>query len=441
MEDTIWFWNDWREVEFRSGGKFFAPDADNCHDGTTCTWHITDNGRKVVIRWGTAGEHTVSLSSDRQSMKGQRFDGDPCHGEFRRRDLAAGRKRHKKQREESGSDEDDGTQLYDVLELDSIDATEQQIKKQFRRLSRKYHPDKNRNDPNAAAKFEQIREAYEVIGNPDKRTLYDTGGIEAVRDAEKEDASGGGGGMDPFAAFFGGGGGGGGERRQAKKGNDANVQMQVSLEDLYNGNPVSFSIKRRVVCRGCKNGGKGKNRARCNKCGKCPNEQKTQLVQMAPGFNVQQQVEVPSKHRCREESTELETVVERGMKDGSTIKFERMSEQRPGFIPGDVIMTLKQKPHKTFRRDGDDLHMDMTISLKEALLGFSRTVKHLDGHEVEVSMPEGRVTKPWQVIRLRGEGMPVHETPDEKGSLHVKMKIRFPRELTKEQRAFVEDHF
>ena len=212
MEDTIWFWNDWREVEFRSGGKFFAPDADNCHDGTTCTWHITDNGRKVVIRWGTAGEHTVSLSSDRQSMKGQRFDGDPCHGEFRRRDLAAGRKRHKKQREESGSDEDDGTQLYDVLELDSIDATEQQIKKQFRRLSRKYHPDKNRNDPNAAAKFEQIREAYEVIGNPDKRTLDDTGGIEAVRDAEKEDASGGGGGMDPFAAFFGGGGGGGGQQ-------------------------------------------------------------------------------------------------------------------------------------------------------------------------------------------------------------------------------------
>ena len=60
MEDTVWFWNDWREVEFRSGGKFFAPDADNCHDGTTCTWHVTDSGRKVVIRWGTAGEHTVS---------------------------------------------------------------------------------------------------------------------------------------------------------------------------------------------------------------------------------------------------------------------------------------------------------------------------------------------------------------------------------------------
>ena len=75
MEDTVWFWNDWREVEFRSGGKFFAPDADNCHDGTTCTWHVTDSGRKVVIRWGTAGEHTVSLSEDRRRMQGQRFEG------------------------------------------------------------------------------------------------------------------------------------------------------------------------------------------------------------------------------------------------------------------------------------------------------------------------------------------------------------------------------
>lgn len=438
MEDTVWYWNDWRDVEFRSGGKFFAPDADNCHDGTTCTWSVKDQGRKIAINWGTAGEHTVELSPDRKKMKGSRFDGDPCHGTFKRRDKRAGRERHKKRREELGQDEDDGTKLYDILELDSVDATESQIKKQFRRLSRKYHPDKNRNNPDAAEKFEQIREAYEVIGNPDKRTLYDTGGLDAVREAEKEDASQGSRAMDPFAAFF--GGGGGGEQRQAKKGNDANVEIEVSLEDLYNGNPVSFSIQRRVVCRGCKNGGKGKNRERCSKCGRCPNEVRTVMRQMAPGFNVQQQEEVPSKHRCREEKTELEAVVERGMKHGSQIRFERMSEQRPGFIPGDVIMTLKQKPHKMFRREGNDLHMDMVISLKEALLGFSRTITHLDGHEVVVSS-NGRVTKPWQIIRLKGEGMPHHETPDDKGVLHVKMKIQFPRELSDEQRAFVEQHF
>merc|ERR1711871_789264 len=244
---------------------------------------------------------------------------------------------------------------------------------------------------------------------------------------------------DPFSMLF--GGGQQQQGRKSKKGADARVELAVSLEDMYNGGNVDASISRRVVCRGCKNGGKGKNRERCSKCGRCPNEVRTVMRQMAPGFNVQQQEEVPSKHRCREEKTELETVVERGMKHGSQIKFERMSEQRPGFIPGDVIMTLKQKPHKLFRHEGNDLHVDMTISLKEALLGFSRTIKHLDGHEVEVGVPEGKITKPWQIIRLRGEGMPVHETPDEKGTLHVKMKIRFPRQLTAEQRAFVEDHF
>ena len=444
MEDTVWFWNDWRDVEFRSGGKFFAPDADNCHDGETCTWSVQGDNQ-VVINWGTAGKHTVTLDARRRRMDGARFDGDRCSGEFRRRDAAAGAKRHKKAREEMGTadgddGEDDGTALYAVLELDP-EATESDIKKAFRKLSRKYHPDKQRGkDAKAEAKaaFEKVREAYEVVGNPDKRILYDTGGIEAVLDAEKQDAAGGQQ-MDPFAAFF-GGGRGNKQGRQAKKGNDAKVELKVSLEDMYNGNTVSASISRRVVCRGCKNGGKGKNRARCAQCVQCPNEQKTQLVQMAPGFNVQQQVEVPSKHRCKEEKTTLEAVVERGMDTKSEIKFERMSEQRPAYIPGDVIMVLKQKRHKTFRRDGNDLHMDMDITLREALVGFTKTIQHLDGHDVEITS-NGRVTRPFSVMHLKDEGMPHHGFPSQKGVLHVKFKVIFPGELSDEQKKFVEDNF
>tara|TARA_B110000090_G_scaffold184149_1_gene211372 strand:- start:679 stop:1755 length:1077 start_codon:yes stop_codon:yes gene_type:complete len=357
---------------------------------------------------------------------------------FQRRDLEAGTKRHKERREANGADDEDEDDLYNVLGVDP-DSEESTIKKAYRKLSRKYHPDKNRKNPEAAGMFEQIREAYEVVGNADKRILYDTGGIEAVRDAEKQDNSGGGGGHDPFAAFF-GGGRQQQQGRQAKKGNDARVELSVSLEDMYNGNTVAASITRRIVCRACKNGGKGKNRARCAKCGRCPNEVKTVLRQMAPGFNVQQQEEVPSKHRCKDEATTLNAVVEKGMTNNDEIKFERMSEQRPGMIPGDVIMVLKQKPHARFRREGNDLHYDLVITLKESLIGFTTTVTHLDGHPVEISS-HGRITKPFQVIRLKNEGMPYHNTPSQKGAMHVKIKIKFPKVLNEAQKEFIEAHF
>ena len=438
LEDTVWEWNNWRNVEFRSGGKFFAPE-DYCRNGESCSWSVV-NGDTIAIDWSGAGMHNVKLSPDRRSMKGQRYDGDKCSGTFQKRDTKASEERHKKRREENGvvDDEDD---LYNVLGIDP-EATENEIKKVYRRLSRKYHPDKNMNNPDKVAiavMFENIREAYEVIGDPDKRILYDTGGLEAVREAEKQDNSGGGGGMDPFAAFF-----GGGQQQQqgrkAKKGQDARVELKVSLEDMYNGNTVAASISRRIVCRGCKNGGKGKNRARCNTCGKCPNEIKTVMKQMAPGFNVQQQEEVPSKHRCKDESTTLNAVVEKGMNNNAEIKFERMSEQKPGMIPGDVIMVIKQKPHSRFRREGNDLFMDLVVTLKEALVGFDKTIQHLDGHDVEINS-HGRVTKPFQVIHLKNEGMPEHSFPSQKGSMHVKIVVQFPVKLNKEQKKFVDEHF
>lgn len=324
--------------------------------------------------------------------------------------------------------------MYAVLGIDP-DSEPSKIKRAFRKLSVKYHPDKNRGKPDVADKFEKIREAYDVLGDPDKRILYDTGGIEAVREAEKEDAAGGAGAMDPFAALF--GGGGQQQGRKAKKGNDARVELQVSLDDMYNGGTVEATIRRRVVCRGCKNGGKGKDRARCKKCGRCPNEVKTVMRQMAPGFNIQQQEEVPSKHRCKEEATTLKAEVEKGMGEGSEITFERMSEQRPGMIPGDVIFVVRQKPHSLFRREGNDLHVDFDITLREALIGFEKTLTHLDGHEVTVAAPSGRITRPFEVKRIADEGMPHHEVPSNFGDLYVKFNVVFPTSLTEEQKAFV----
>ena len=337
----------------------------------------------------------------------------------------------------------------------SDDAPDAKIKRAYRKLSLKYHPDKNPGDEAAAQEFakyvagncsatarlvphalchlpapyhcthartHRVAHAYEILSDPDKRMLYDTGGEDAVREndmAAQAPAS-------PFDMLF--GGGGGGKKRNHKKGPDIRADIHVSLEDMYNGGEVSARIQRTVICRGCS---KNPHTAKCRQCGACPPEVRIVTRQMAPGFNVQMQEEVPSKEKCKPDLTTLTAVVEKGMADGHEITFERMSEQRPGMLPGDVVFTLRQHPHARFRREGDDLHMDMHISLKEALVGFSRTVPHLDGHLVTIASDS--VTKPGQVRNYKNEGMPQHDFPSHFGTLHVKFTVDFPSKLSNEQ--------
>lgn len=115
------------------------------------------------------------------------------------------------------------------------------------------------------------------------------------------------------------------------------------------------------------------------------------------------------------------------------IRFERESEQQPGITPGDVIFFLKQRPHSRFERQGNDLHHKMHITLKQALLGFSKQLKHLDKEGRFVTVAQEGITRPFQVLTLNGEGMPVHNFPSEFGDLHVKIYVDFPRSLTSEQ--------
>jgi DnaJ homolog subfamily B member 11 len=300
------------------------------------------------------------------------------------------------------------------------DAEPPAIKRAYRKLSLKYHPDKNQGNEEAAARFAQINEAYDILSNDEKRHLYDTGGIEAVREEEAPQAA------SPFDMLF--GRQPGEKRRSAKKGNDARLEVEVSLEDLYNGGEVSANIKRNIVCRGCK----GKSSGKCGQCDRCPNEVRIVQRQVGPGMVMQMHEEVPSEHRCKMESKMLTAVIEKGMNGGAEITFERESEQRPGMIPGDVIFRIRQRDHPQFRREGDNLHYSMTISLKEALTGFRRSIRHLDGHLVEVASDD--VTSPGQVVRKQGEGMPVHHVPSQFGDMFVTFTIDFPPSLSEAQK-------
>jgi len=319
-----------------------------------------------------------------------------------------------------------GRDFYEVLGIER-DADARQIKKAYRKLSLKWHPDRNRNSDEAKAKFAEITAAYEVLSDADKKFLFDEGGEEALEEDKK------GGGMDPFSMFF----GGGRKKRNANKGPDAKVQIAVTLEDLYNGKMVPKQISRLVHCKGCK---QTPRTPECRKCTtKCPNEIKMVNRQMAPGFTMQQQMEVASTEKCAMEPTTLDIYLERGMAEGTTVSFKGKSERRPGQIPGDVHVVLKEHAHKQFRRDGNDLHHTMHISLREALLGFKASIPHLDDHEVLVG--SSSVTKPFEVRRFKDEGMPVHNFPSQKGSLFVKFVVDFPPRLNPKQQQTIANAF
>ncbi|CAK0791482.1 unnamed protein product, partial [Prorocentrum cordatum] len=359
---------------------------------------------KVYILWGEAGLHEMDLvgkapeEQDPQKMAGlkmrglRKSDQSACSAVFRR----------VFDHEAAELDKD----LYGILGLQD-DADEGDIKKVYRKLSIKYHPDKNP-DEESKKKFAEVRDAYEILNDPDKKILYDTGGMEAVKKFEKN---------------------------EVERGDDFGTSVTVRLEDLYSSGVHKASIRRRVVCRGCRT---KPDSPKCKGCQRCPNEVRMVNRQVGPGMFMQQQEEVQSKEKCKDrESTPLDVQIEKGMRNGETVKFERMAEQRPGIIPGGVVFTLKTAKHSKFERRGDDLHVAIKVSLREALLGFQQTIRHLDGHTVEVGTES--VTRPFQMIR--GEGMPQRDDPATFGDLYVKVEVLLPPALTDDQRQAVEGMF
>ncbi|CAE8645588.1 unnamed protein product, partial [Polarella glacialis] len=192
-----------------------------------------------------------------------------------------------------------------------------------------------------------------------------------------------------------------------------------------------------VICRGCKEQWTEK----CNRCtAGCANEIEIVHVRMGP-MVMQQQQEVASKQRCRDESTTLPITVEPGMANGDEIVFKGMGEHRPNMIPGDVVLTIREEPHEVFERKGIHLHTEVEISLKEALLGFERSVTQLDGRSIVIAV-QG-VTPPFGVLKVVDEGMPNRGDPTQRGTMYVKCRIKMPKEdqLSEIQRKWLQDNF
>jgi DnaJ-related protein SCJ1 len=333
--------------------------------------------------------------------------------------------------------------FYDILGLpQKEDSSEKDIKKQFRTLSRKWHPDHN-NGEDARALYQKIQRAHDVLSDRRKRKVYDMKGEEGLKQLEESERNPNAGMHDPFAALF-----GGGQQRNQHKGQDVQMNLQVSLSDLYNGGTHQLTLTKQKLCRRCKGTG-AESKSDMKKCTHCEGRgHVVQRVQIMPGFVQQMQQPCPHcggkgkvvKKKCpacsgkkvtRGEYT-LEVELEQGMPEGHRLVFDMEADQSPDLIPGDVIFVVQTKPDAVFTRKGNDLEATMKISLREALLGFTKTLTHMDGRAVTVS--QDGVTQYNKRVKIAGEGMPIHHVPSEKGDLYVTLQFEMPRELSDSQR-------
>lgn len=329
------------------------------------------------------------------------------------------------------------TDYYSVLGVDRR-ADDEAIKRAYRSLARKWHPDKNpENKEEAEQKFREVSSAYEVLIDPEKRKVYDRYGEEGLKEHAQGGGSGGAGGFsdpsDIFAQFFGGSFGFGGmqeeEEQSEPRGADVEVDVQCSLADLYNGRTAPFTRMRGVV----------KTAPGTREC-RCKTRMKTK--QVGPGMFQQfpqKECETCSNAYIRREQTQLEAEIEPGMREGSVITFPGQGEPELDGEPGDLKLRIRQSPHSLFRRSGDDLHTNVSLSLLEALVGFNKSLEHLDGHSVPLST--GDVTRPGDVLTVPNEGMPSQRSMRRKGQLHVLFDVDFPDVLSDEQRSLARQLF
>ncbi|APG60154.1 molecular chaperone DnaJ [Christiangramia salexigens] len=338
---------------------------------------------------------------------------------------------------------------YEILGV-SKDASAAEIKKAYRKMALKYHPDKNPGDSTAEEKFKKSAEAYEVLGNQEKRAKYDRFGHQAF------DGGGfGGGGMnmdDIFSQFgdiFGGGGFGGGfsgfggfggGQRRAK-GSNLRIRVSLSLEEIANGCEKKIKVKRKVQAGGTTY----KTCTTCNGTGQVTRVTNTILGRMqtaspcttcgGAGQMIDKKPEGADAQGLEMKEETVSIKIPAGVEDGMQLKVSGKGNDAPGNgIPGDLLVAIEEKEHHSLQREGDNLHYDLYISLSEAVLGASREIDTVTG-KVRIKIEEG--VQSGKILRLRGKGISSINGYG-KGDLLVHVNVWTPKTLSREQKEFFE---
>ncbi len=356
----------------------------------------------------------------------------------------------------------DKRDYYDVLGV-SRDADDDTIKKAYKKLAKQYHPDLNQDSKTAEEKFKEINEAYSTLSDANARARYDQFG-------HNDPANGGGyGGGNPFGGFGGAGGSGGfggfgdifetffggGFTQQPdpsapQQGNDLRVDLQVSFEEAAKGTEKEITVTRYESCASCHGSGaaKGTEREKCAQCGgagRVRMNQNTafgqfQTVKTCPNCNGSGSVikePCPDCHgsgRARK-TRKLTVNVPPGVDNGSRLRMAGEGEGgKNGGSPGNLFIYISVRPHKIFKREGDNVFLEQKISFIDATLGADIEVPTLDGN-VKLEIPEG--TQTGSTFRMRGRGFPKLRGYG-RGDQHVKVKIITPTHLSSEQKELLQ---
>ena len=348
---------------------------------------------------------------------------------------------------------------YDVLGV-ARGASADELKKAFRQKAKVLHPDRNRDDPQAEARFKEVNEAYDILKDPQKRAAYDQFGHAAVDGSAGAGFGGGGFGArgsgdfssafaDVFDDLFGqfGGRARGGQGGQVR-GADLRYNLSITLEDAFNGKQATIRVPTAVTCDACDGSG-AEAGAQPETCSTCAGHGKVRAQQgfftierTCPSCGGRGQVITNPCSSCngagrRREERTLNVQIPKGVEDGNRIRLAGEGEAgMMGGPPGDLYIFIDMEPHGIFRREGPDLFCRIPVPMDLAALGGHIEAPTLDGGRARVAIPAG--AQSGKQFRLRGKGMPVLRQNRE-GDLYIEVAVETPTNLTKRQKELLEE--
>lgn len=343
-------------------------------------------------------------------------------------------------------------------------AAAEDIKKAYRKMAIKYHPDKNPGDKQAEENFKEAAEAYEVLSSPEKRQRYDQFGHAANAGSANGGYGGGGmnmddifsqfgdifGGGSPFDGFFGGGGRQGGGGRRVARGTNLRIKVRLTLDEIANGAEKKIKVNKQVVCKTCDGtGAKDKSSFQtCKTCGGAGSVRRVtntilgqmQTTSTCPTCNGEGSQITSKCNAChgdgvvRGEET-ISINIPAGVSEGMQLSMSGKGNAAPrGGIPGDLIILIEEVPHETLKRDGNNVIYDMHISFIEAALGTNVEVPTIDG-KAKIKIEPG--TQGGRILRLKGKGVP-EVNSYHRGDQLIHINIWTPKALNREERELLE---
>lgn len=349
---------------------------------------------------------------------------------------------------------------YEVLGV-SKGASPEEIKKAYRKMAVKYHPDKNPDDTQAEEKFKEAAEAYEVLSNADKKARYDQFGHAGMGGAAGGGFGGGGfgGGMsmddifsqfgDIFGGHFGGGFGGGGHRTRVHRGSNLRVRVKMTLDEVANGVTKKLKVNKYVSCKKCS--GTGAEDGQMSTCQTCGGRGQVTRVMNTPLGQMQTSSTCPScngqgstiAHKCTacygdgivkgEEVIEVKIPAGVGNEMQLSVRGKGNAGAKGG-VPGDLIVLVEEEEHPLLKRDGSNLHYELYISFIDAAMGTTAEVPTIDG-KARIKVDAG--TQSGKLLRLRGKGLPDLDY-GQKGDILVHTNVWIPKKLSKEEKSMLE---